>query len=297
MLIPPRRIVLSGGGIRAIAHIGGLKALAEKNYLSQVKEWVGVSAGALVCFLMTIGFKLSQVETICKTLDFGIIRSFEPDAILDLFDSFGVDSGENLEKLLKSLLKTRGLPTDLTFEQAHQRGFPSLRVYATNLRTCELVEFSHKKTPKTTLIGGLRASMCLPLYFKPITDKTKKYILLDGGVLGNYPIQHLTQEEAEESLGFTFDHDTSVVPEISNIGIFLSQLAASYYVPRNREHIERYGARTIIIPCGAYPSWNFEASPEDRQRLMAIGYNSTLEFIRSGFLKKAKKGLRRYSVS
>jgi predicted acylesterase/phospholipase RssA len=297
MLIPPRRIVLSGGGIRAVAHVGALKALHEMKYLSQIREWVGVSAGALICFLFSIGYTLPQVEIMCSTMDFGIVRSFEPENAFDFFDSFGVDSGENLEKLIRSVLKVKGHSPDMTFEEAAKKGLPLLRVYATNLRTCKLVEFSAKKTPKISLVSGLRATMCLPLYFKPVIDSTKKYVLTDGGVLGNYPIHHLSEDEQNESIGLTFDHDKSVVESVNSLMVFCSQLAASYYVPRNREQIEKHGSRTIILPCGDYPSWNFEASIEDRKRLMMIGYVAAKEFIKSGSQQKAPRGIRRYSVS
>ena len=42
MLIPPRRILLSGGGIRAVAHLGALQFLESKGLLKAVKEIVGV---------------------------------------------------------------------------------------------------------------------------------------------------------------------------------------------------------------------------------------------------------------
>ena len=48
MRIPPLRIVLSGGGIRAVAHSGALKALEEKGMLVAVKEYIGLSAGGLI---------------------------------------------------------------------------------------------------------------------------------------------------------------------------------------------------------------------------------------------------------
>ncbi len=297
MLIPPRRIVLSGGGIRAVAHVGALRGLAERGYLSRVREWVGVSAGALICFLFSIGYTIQQIETLSIALDFGLIRSVEPEGVFHFLDSFGFDTGENVEKLIKSLLKGRSLPPDLTFEQAEKLGCSRLRVFSTNLRTCQLVEFSLQKTPKVQVVTALRATMSLPLYFVPVTDTKRQYILTDGGVLGNYPIHHLTPSEQRETLGFTFDHDTSVVKDVSSLAVFLSQLAASYYVPRNREQVLIHAHRTVIIPCGAYPSWNFEASQEDRKKLMDIGHKATLQFLDCGLRSTLPRGIRRYSVS
>ena len=38
MWVPPRRMVFAGGGIRAIAHIGALKALQEAKLLHHIRE-------------------------------------------------------------------------------------------------------------------------------------------------------------------------------------------------------------------------------------------------------------------
>ena len=39
----PRRILLSGGGIRGLAHIGALQELERNGMLKGVIEWLGVS--------------------------------------------------------------------------------------------------------------------------------------------------------------------------------------------------------------------------------------------------------------
>ena len=79
MLIPPRRIVLSGGGIRALAHLGALDVLEKKGYLKNVKEYVGVSAGAFVGFSICIGYTISELRMLCSVFDFGLIRSVDPE--------------------------------------------------------------------------------------------------------------------------------------------------------------------------------------------------------------------------
>jgi predicted acylesterase/phospholipase RssA len=295
MFLPPRRIILSGGGVRAVAHLGALKVLLDNNYLKGIREWIGVSAGALICFLFTIGYTYQQIELLCKDLDFGVIRSFEPEDAIDFFDSFGLDSGENLERLLQSLLRVRGLSVDLTFGQAIKKGFPLLRVFATDLNLCKIIEYSAKKTPNVPIRFALRASMSLPLYFKPIEDPVTGHLLTDGGILANYPIDYLTEDELNETLGFTFNHEKSEVDSFPNFMIFCSQIAAAYYVPRNRKQIEMHSSRTIVIPCGNYPSWNFEASIEDRLALMKTGEKATREFLLNGH-ERGPRSIRRYSI-
>lgn len=45
-MIPPRHIVISGGGIKVVSIVGALKKLDEAGLLKNVKEVSGVSAGA-----------------------------------------------------------------------------------------------------------------------------------------------------------------------------------------------------------------------------------------------------------
>ena len=91
MIIPPRRIVLSGGGIRALAHVGALTVLDKKGLLKSVKEYVGVSAGAFVGFSLMLGYTLSELRTLCALFDFSVLRHFEPEAAFEFPTSFGFD--------------------------------------------------------------------------------------------------------------------------------------------------------------------------------------------------------------
>ena len=50
--------------------------------------------------------------------------------------------------------------------------------------------------------------------------------------------------------------------------------------------------KTICLPNGDYPSWNFEATKEDRQRLIDQAAAATRSFLAT----KPRKGLRRFSV-
>ncbi len=58
----PKRIYLSGGGVTVIAHMGVLRELDRRGYLASVREWIGVSAGALRALCLTIGYTIDEIE-------------------------------------------------------------------------------------------------------------------------------------------------------------------------------------------------------------------------------------------
>jgi predicted acylesterase/phospholipase RssA len=294
MIIPPKRLIISGGGIRVIAHVGAIKELSERGYLKQVREYVGVSAGALLSTMFCLKYTIKQVEEICLGLDFSVIRSLDPESAFNIFETYGCDDGANLDRAISSVFRIRGYIPELTFGQAADLGLHSLRIYAADLNTSKLIEYSAKKTPHTEIKFALRASMCIPVYFQPLVDPDNGHLLVDGGLICNYPINQMTNKEIEESLGLKFNSKIIRKEKFEGFMEFINQLLGTYYSPRISLPI-KYKCRTITVPCGEYPSWNFEASAEDRRRLIEIGRSAVVDFIENKMY--SYKGLRRYSVS
>lgn len=299
MLIPPRRIVLSGGGIRALAHLGALEILEKKGLLKAVKEYVGVSAGAFVGFSLVIGYTILELKLLCSAFDFSLLRNLDPEAALEFPTSFGFDNGENLMKLLQSLLRIKKLSPSLTFGEwkaLHPEG-PFLRCFATDLYTTSPREFSSEKTPTVTLLDALRATMSLPAYFTPVKDPITGNLLVDGGILHNFPLAFLPLSERKESLGISFSYDHINVTEIPDLLSFFSQIFACYYIPRTYALHQRHPERCIIVPCGHIQAWNFEATQEEREEIMNMGKTAAEDFLENlGAISLDKRPIRRFSV-
>lgn len=158
-------IVLSGGGIRGIAHLGVLKALQEKEI--KISLISGTSAGAIAGALFANGvepyeaLKIFQENNLLKF----IRPAFNKPALLNF---------ENASKLLKIYI-----PHD-SFEKLKK----PLIITSTDFMEGKLVYFS-----KGDLIRKVLASSCIPGVFSPIEIEGKLYV--DGGVLNNFPIEPL----------------------------------------------------------------------------------------------------------
>ena len=297
MLIPPRRIVLSGGGIRALAHLGALDVLEKEGKLAAVKEYIGVSAGAFVGFTLVIGYTIQELKMLCSVFDFGLLRNLDPEAALEFPTSFGFDNGDNLIKLLQSLLRIKKIPVTMTFGDwaaQHPQG-PFLRCFATDLYTTKPREFSSRTTPTVTFIDALRATMSLPAYFTPVKDPVTGNLLVDGGILHNFPLAFLPLSERQDALGISFSYNHTQVEQIPDLLTFFSQIFACYYIPRTYALHQRHPERCIVVPCGYVQAWNFEATQEEREGIMNLGKKAAEEFLQI-FHQQSSKPIRRYSV-
>ena len=301
MLIPPKRIVFTGGGLRSLGHFGVLEVLQKKGLLKHVKEYVGVSAGALVGFSTMLGYTVEEMKKVVTEFDFTVLQNAHPELVLDFFSTYGVDTGEQLEKFVKALLRLKGHSTELTFG-AWANEFPKatrLRCYAANLNTSQLKEFSTEKTPETTFVFALRASMSLPLYFTPVKEEETGHYLVDGGVIHNFPMNYLTEEEKEETLGVSFLYSKHGTEDISDFVGFLTQLYNCGFNPRTYQVQQDNKLRCIVVPTGKLSAYNFDLTKEFRQELIDLGKQAAEDFCKK-YLKllfQHGKPIRRFSVS
>lgn len=292
--IPPRRLILSGGGVRVVSYLGVLQELNKRNMLKFVKEYCGVSAGALVSLLLALDYKFNTLERFCMEYDFGNIRSVEPENALDFLENYGLDDGSNLKKLIEKILHHKGFGPNTTFGELATSGrVKSIRVWASDIQCLKPVEFSFTKTPNASVVFALQASMCIPMYFVPLKNPETNTYLVDGGVLDNYPIQYFSESEKAESLGITFEYSQKPVV-IHDLTSYVGMLTSGYYMPSYQELIKKYESQTIIIPCGEQSPIEFDLSMKKRLQLVACGRQAASDF----FEKKCTKQLiRRNSVS
>jgi NTE family protein len=301
MLLPPKRIVFTGGGLRSLGHFGVLEVLEQKGLLKHVKEYVGVSAGALVGFSTMLGYTIEEMKKVVTEFDFTVLQNAHPEVVLDFFSTYGVDTGEQLEKFVKALLRVKGHSTELTFgEWAKQ--FPKgtrIRCYAANLNTGKLKEFSTDKTPDISFLFALRASMSLPLYFTPVKEPETGHLLVDGSVIHNFPMNYLTQQEKEDTLGISFLYSKQATEEITDFLGFINQLYNCGFNPRTYDVQQENTLRCIIIPTSEMSAYNFDLTKEFRQELIDLGRQAAEDYCK-GYLRlllEHGKPVRRFSAS
>lgn len=293
MLIPPYRITLSGGGLKGLAHVGALEVLSERGYLKSLQEYVGISAGALVALSLCIGTSLSALRMVVSLLDFGLVRDLDPETMLNFPETFGLDTGANIEKLLKTILKARKLSPTITFQElADAKLGPALRVITMNLNTCLPQEFSAKKTPCAEVAMAVRASMSIPIYFPPVRDPVSQHYLSDGGVYFASPFIYLSEEERRHTLSIAFNDTHKPKEEITGLAGFLMQLYYCLDYQAAQDLRRGWSQNIMYLDCSSVSLLQFEASQEDRIALMEAGRRGAEDFLKG----PGRKPARRFSV-
>ena len=286
-MIPPRYVVLSGGGIKVISIVGALKALEEKGLLKNVKDVSGVSAGAWLAFMVSAGLPISVMEELVSALDFGVIRNLKPENIIGFPETFGLDDGSSLEKFLESLFRVV-LKIDplVTFSEFNNLKLSEInfRCWATDLKEHTTCEFSLEKTPNVKILDALRASMALPLYFTPVLHPITGNMLSDGGIQGNLPLHLLSENQHGSCIGIGFSRlsdfaSDNVKTNPIDIMNFMSSIFSCLIHSRHENLLKKLEGQIIKIPIFKTASWDFEISRNERIVLIKSGYTAGLKWI------------------
>ncbi len=253
-------IVLSGGGIRGIAHFGVLKALQEKDI--KISMITGTSAGAIAGALFANGidpYEALQIFQETRLLRF-IRPAFKSPALLNL---------EHAATLFKAYL-----PHD-SFEALK---IP-LVITATDFNEGKLVYFSEGE-----LIRRVLASSCIPGVFSPIMMEGKLFV--DGGVLNNFPIEPLLNQ-CDIIIGSSCNH-LPVVNKFRNMKHVIERaaiLSINHDMEEKRKCID-----VLIEPKGLGETSIFDV--KKAEEIFWIAYEETLNQIKNikEILEIKKKG-------
>lgn len=158
-------LVLSGGGVRGVAHIGTLQVLEELGV--NITHVAGVSAGSIVGALYAAGHPAKDILQFFKKTSIFKISNYA------LFKPGIIDTGKLIQIFNKYL-------DEDSFESLQKE----LYIIATDL------EYAKSKVFHSgPLIKIILASSAFPMVFSPVTIDDVLYA--DGGIMNNFPIEPL----------------------------------------------------------------------------------------------------------
>lgn len=195
-----RNLVFEGGGVKGIAYVGAMQVLEQKGVLPNIKRVGGTSIGAINAALFALGFTNDEQRKILWGLDFNRFRdgSWLLPNIGRVITRYGWYKGDFFSKWMGSLVKEKMGNENATFRALREKNKPDLYVYGTNLSTHFSEVFSIERTADMPIIEAVRISMSLPIFFTAVRN-ARKDVLVDGGVLVNYPVKLFDREKYIDS--------------------------------------------------------------------------------------------------
>lgn len=301
-------LVLEGGGVKGIALVGAIEILEKAGYT--FNRVAGTSAGAVVGSLVAAGMPSSDLVALMRAVDY---RRFQDESwgdtlpfgkTISLLLEQGIYEGKYLHNWLADALASCGVRTfgDLSYSDDALDLPPEQRfrlvVMASDLcegRLCRLPwdypGLYQRDAGGQTVADAVRASMSIPFFYEPVRlDRPAhhdKAVLVDGGVLSNFPIDVFDRHNGEPrwpTFGLKLSaRQPSDLPRFKvddTVGM-VRALIGTMVSAHDQMHVddEEVVARTIFIDTAGVNSTNFDLDKATAERLYQSGRAAAQKFL------------------
>ena len=265
------KLILSGGGVKGIAHLGGLKALQQLGLLQYIETYAGTSVGALINTLLSIGYSPDELYKFISMIDLSKMKELNFGNLLRLF---GLDDGKRVELVIEKLFRGKGIQPNITFMQLYEKTGKTLIITASCLNDKRAYYYSHISSPNMEVFIALRMSISIPVYFVPVKYKGKMFV--DGGCIDNFPIQlfnHCLDNVIALYLADVRDH----VQDITNIEDLLLHIIQCLFEGVTCNSLKGYDKYVVRISLKKISMVDFRIDQETKQKLFDAGYCAVMD--------------------
>jgi NTE family protein len=317
-------LVLAGGGVKGIGHVGAVAALREAGY--SFPRVAGTSAGSIVAALVAAGMTSERMAEVMRDLTWTRFRDASlvdrvPVAgpLLSIVRQYGVFEGDYLRTWLGGLLAEHGVTTfgDLRNDKARsEEDRYRLVVMATDITRGELIRLPWDyaryglAADEQPVVEAVRASMAIPIFFEPArldTPDGGRSILVDGGVLSNFPIDVFDRTDGLTPRWPTFG--VTLLPKLpeGNVQLFpvmellrrglphyIECLVTTTVVGRDQAQLAKpwVAARTIEIETDRVGIVEFDIGERERDEALENGRRSAATFLEGWDFEAYKRRFR-----
>lgn len=324
----PIDLVLEGGGVKGIGLVGALSVLEEEGYRFQ--NIAGTSAGAIVAALIAVGYRAEELREVIMELNFGTFT--DEDAVdripfvgkaLSILLEKGIYEGERFKQWMSEMLARKvqdtagnGMetPRSVTFgdlpasESTNPRFEHRVQVVVSDLTTRDLLVLPQQaqklgvEASNLEVAAAVRMSTSIPIFFEPVwfpeqTRRNERHLLVDGGVLSNFPVWVFDVPRGEQPRWPTFGlrlfessrqplaQELAASQEVSaeksfTIVDYLKSLVATMMAAHDRLALERAdNVRTVDIPTLGVGATQFDLSHEQKKALYQAGREAARKFL------------------
>lgn len=265
-------LVLNGGGLKGIGHIGALKYMTEHKLLKKLKTIAGSSMGGIVGAMYIAGYTPEELLTFMNLLDVSRVISMVPANMLSMF---GFDDGTKVTFVLSKLLEAKNYPGNITLKQFYQRTQIKLIITTVCLNDSDVNYLSYITAPDMELVTALRMTSALPFIFAPIKYKDKLYT--DGGCMDNYPIR-LFDNELNTTIGVHVRPSITRRKSLDNVEDFTFSLFQCLSEGINCTLLKGYEDYSIDVPLPDVAITTENVTADMKTSMYNDGYNAAKLF-------------------
>ncbi|MHB9019839.1 MAG: patatin-like phospholipase family protein [Minisyncoccota bacterium] len=264
---PKIGLALGSGGSKGLAHIGIIKVL-EKNNIP-IDFIAGSSIGAMVGGFYATGLNIKRIEEIALDTSWRDLIS-----LIDPHLKQGLIGGEKVKTFIDKYINGK---------QFKDCKIPFIAV-ATDLKTGDIVVLN-----KGDLSSAIRASISIPLVFKPIELNNR--VLVDGGLSAPVPVEIVRKMGADLVIAVNLDkhyHDGDWKPGWYDV------MNDSLSILRHHLATSNVSTADMAIDVNIDTYWYQFTNGQDKISAGEKAMEKTLPQLKELIYQKTNSGLKKY---
>lgn len=241
-----------------------------------------LTKGATIAFEILEGIGPLPVTVMAKDLD---ARLAWLDRDMGIFS--GAFAWSAFDQLLRSRFSNRSSSAGpVTFTEHHYEFGVTLSLTGSNLYTGKTVYFNAFTTPDLPVATAVRASMSLPMIFKPVLiesdDPEIDGLYVDGGVWNNTPVDAFDDDRSQPTT-LVLRLDIDAVRSFDGFGAFVGRyLGLTAGGSGESQYTQRRAFQAIELDTTGLDTVDFTPPKAARDAAAKRAYARTLDYFRGG---------------
>lgn len=272
-------LVISGGSVKSITALGAIQYCMDNNLINDIDTYIGTSAGALISYLLAIGYSPTELLVYLCVHDIFHVD----DTLIDIRSMIAGEGAmdfsiiqEHLEKL--SINKIGKI---ITFKELKDMYDKTVVCVTYNYNKNETEYMSYKTTPDMPVITAVRMSSSIPFIFNSF--KYEEYSYIDGSISNNFPIKYTLPEVEREyiRLGICVNMSADYNEHPINMFEYFLKLLYIPMIENNKIKLKSITDIDIITINNIHINiFNFNLSTLENMELFSKGYQVASEFFK-----------------
>jgi NTE family protein len=272
-------LVVSGGSMNGVSILGSLQYLKDSGKIDGLKNFIGTSAGALLCYFLIIGYTPIEIMVyICthqklfdtlKSVDF--IKASRGEGAI----SFALIS-DIIEKMTIEKVGRLLLLKDL--EEIYEKRFTCVTFNLTKNCAENISSETHRDMP---CLSAIHMSCNIPVIFEPY--KYGDCLYVDGGVSNNLPIE-VGEKLGNRVIGLTIATSSPIKFESMNMNMieYVYKLLVIMLNEHTNCKLSYKASSTDVIEVRmnekSLKMFDFDIDAKTKLGLFSLGYESAKNF-------------------
>jgi NTE family protein len=265
-------LVLSGNSVKGFYVLGALQYCYDNYLLSAIENYVGTSSGAMISFLMVIGY--TPVEIVTSICCHQVMERMQHFDIFAMMNNLGAISFTSIAQHLERMTidKIGYLPTFYDLKHKFKKNFTCVTY---NLTKGVIEYLNYESHPTLPCLVAIRMTSNLPLVFE--NYKYDNNLYTDGGLVNNFAIDY-GEKIGMRVLGIYLEFENAIFSNTDNILEFIYKLI---YIPirqQQQSKVERINkTKCRIVPIGKalgenQNTFNFKLTTVEKLEMFSSGY-------------------------